>query len=229
MGTWLGTGSPSLPVRGGDGAARPAIPGTVGVPGEDAVIAGAVLGTGGQGHLHDPAGCPHVQAPLRRKGLAQYGSGMVLLGCGAPHGAQRSPPAPRHSSPFMVCTRRAPSSQSVLMSVPGKEVGARLVRFPRPLSWVPAHIPSWGDPRVMSSQPPKQHNGIFTAQACPIVWCPPTCSTPHLDVGDHQALHRLQVPEHLHLLHNVDARVHHHSLVDPAIPWRAEQGIQEGM
>lgn len=131
MGTRLGTGNASLPVRGGDGVAGPAIPGTVGVPSEDAVVAGGVPGAGGQGHLHNPAGCPHIQAPLRGKGLAQYGSGMVLLGCGVSQGAHRPPQTHSTALPSWLCMRRAPSFQSVLMSAAGKEVRGQAGLFPQ--------------------------------------------------------------------------------------------------
>lgn len=83
-----------LPVPAGRVTAGPAVPGAVGIPGEDAVIAGAVPGAGGQGHLQDSASSPHIQAPLGWKGPAL--SVAPHVGCPVP------PPAP---SPPLTCLR----------------------------------------------------------------------------------------------------------------------------
>lgn len=59
----------------------------------------------------------------------------------------RDPPQPYSTAlPSWVYMRRAPSFQSVLM--------ARLVHFPKLPFCATAHIPSWGDPGIMSLQCP---------------------------------------------------------------------------
>lgn len=62
------------------------------------------------------------------------------------------------------------------------------------------------------------------SQCCPTRGVPRATlgpiATPHLSAGHHQRLHGLRVPEHLHLLNDVEAGAQHHGLVQPAVPCR---------